>query len=420
MAKRRGFFAELQHQAAVAERNRQRAQASELREAQRREREAERAFAAAERALVAAARADARGRTEAEREAKRLHVAAQVAHVEALNSDLETQLTEIDAVLAATLEVNDHVELEKLRQVAEHPPLTSPHEAAIAAPSPIKAPPEPTLAEPPAPTGMGALFGKKKYAAAVDQARAAFAQQHAAWQAEAAAVPMRQLDQMKRHQAVEAGRATKLAVDRAAYDEECRQRQATVDAENAQLDDLIRRLGAGERNAVEEYFGIVFGKSIYPDAVSIDIEHAYRPDDKELEINIRLPHPNDLPTARGYKYLKAKDEITGTSQTAKEQRDRYNNLVHAIVLRTMHEVWESDRLGHVDSISLTAGVEHIDPATGRPSTTPLVAVAADRAEFESIDLAHVTPAETLKHLKAIVSKNPQALARIELTSGVRG
>ena len=420
MAKRRGFFAEMQHQAAVAERNRQRAQASALREMHRRQREAERARAAAERALVAAERADARAWAEADREAKTLHVAAQEARVAALNSDLESQLAEIDAVLATTLEVDDHVELEELRQVAERPRFTSPHEAAISVPSLIVAPPEPTFVEPPPPTGLGAMFGKKKHAAAVDQARAAFAQRHAAWQVEAAAVPMRQLDQTNRHRAAEADRATKLAAERSAYDEECRQRQATVDAENAQLDDLIQRLSAGERNAVEEYFGIVFGKSVYPDAVSIDIEHSYRPDDKELEIRLRLPQPSDLPTAKGYKYIKPKDEITETSQTAREQRDRFNNLVHAIVLRTMHEVWESDRLGHVNTISLTAGVEHIDPATGRPTTTPLVAVAADRAEFESIDLAHVTPAETLKHLKAVVSKNSHALAGIKLTSGVRG
>ncbi len=420
MAKRRGFFAELQHQAAVAERNRQRSQASALREAQRHQREAERAYAAAERALVAASRVDARAQAEAEREAKRLHVMVQEAHVEALNSDLKTQLAEIDGVLAATLEVDDHVELEELRQVAEHPSFTSPHEAAIPAPSPIVAPPEPTFLEPPVPTGLSAMFGKKKHAAVVDQARAAFAQQHATWQVEAAAVPMRQLDQLNRHQAAEAERVKKLAADRVAYDEECRQRQARVDAENAQLDDLIRRLTAGEANAVEEYFGIVFGKSVYPDAVSIDIEHSYRPDDKELEIKLRLPQTSDLPTARGYKYVKAKGEVAETAQTAKEQRDRYNNLVHAIVLRTMHEVWESDRLGHVDTISLTAHVEHIDPATGRPTTTPLVAVAADRAAFVSIDLAHVTKAETLKHLKAVVSKNPHALAAIELTSGVRG
>lgn len=420
MAKRRGFFAELQHQAAVAERDRQRANAAATREALRRQREAERTRAAAERARNAAARADTKARAEVEREAKRLHVAAQEAEVESLNGDLESELADIDSVLSWTLSFDDHVDLDDLRQVPDHPEFTSPHQGARRPPLPITAPAEPTFVEPPAPTGMGAMFGKKKHAAAVESARAAFAQQHAAWQEKAAAVPMRQLDQMNKHQAAEAEREKSLAADRAAYDAECQQRQVEADASNAELDSLKARLGIGEKSAVEEYLAIVFGNSVYPDSVEIEIEHTYDPAEKELEIGLRLPQPSSIPAAKAYKYVKAKDEITSTAQSAKEQRDRYTTLVHTIVLRTLHEVWESDRLGHVQTISLTAGVEHIDPATGRPKTTPLLAVAADRATFEEIDLAHVTPLETLKHLKAVVSKNPHALAPIELTGGVRG
>lgn len=417
---RRGFFAEMQHQAAVAERDRQRAHAAAIRAAEKRQREAERARAAAERARAAAKRADTKARAEAEREAKRLHIAAQEAHVEALNGDLQAQLSDIDDVLTWTLSFDDHVDLEELRREAEHPPFSSPHEAPLPAPAPISAPPEPQFTEPPAPTGLGAMFAKKKHAAAVEEARTQFAQRHAAWQEQAAAVPMRQLDQMNRHQTKEAQRTAALAADRAAYDEQCQQRQLEVDAHNAELENLIARLASGEKAAVEEYFSIVWGNSVYPDVVSIDVEHSYKPDDKELEIGMRLPDPASIPTVRSYKYVKAKDEVAETSQTAKEQRERYNQFVLNVVLRTLHEVWESDRAGHVETVSLTAGVDHIDPATGRSKTTPLVAVAAHRGEFEELDLAHVTPAETLKHLKAAVSKNPHALAPIDLGSGVRG
>jgi restriction system protein len=44
----------------------------------------------------------------------------------------------------------------------------------------------------------------------------------------------------------------------------------------------------------------------------------------------------------------------------------------------------------------------------------------DRTTFCAIDLARVTPAETLKYLKAVVSKNPHALAGIDTSAGVRG
>ena len=90
-----------------------------------------------------------------------------------------------------------------------------------------------------------------------------------------------------------------------------------------------------------------------------------------------------------------------------------------MTLRTLHEVWESDRRGKVDSISLIGSVSHVDPATGKDTATPLVAVAVDRATFLEIDLRRVAPAETMRHLGAVVSKNPHALTLIKLAAGVR-
>jgi restriction system protein len=420
MGKRRGFFAEMQHQAAVAERNRQRAQAVQVREAQRQQREYERARAAAERARVAASRADARARAEADREAKRLHVAAQEADVESRNANLQSLLADIDNVLGFTLGVDDFVDLEELRQTAEHPGFTSQHSTPIPPPTAIHTPSEPILAEIPAPTGLSGIFKKKAHEEAVAKLRAEHEQRHARWREAAAAVPMRQLEQMNQHHAAEAERESKLAADRAVYDDQCRQREAEVAEANARLDALIAAHEAGEKDAVEEYFSIVFGNSVYPEGLTVDFEQSYKPADKELEVALSLPAPENIPAARSYKYVKARDEIAETSQTVKEQRERYNTLVNAIVLRSIHEVWESDRLGHVDTISLVAAVEHIDPATGRQTATPVAAVAVPRLEFENFDLANVTPAETLKRLHAVVSPNAHDLKAVDLSAGVRG
>jgi restriction system protein len=117
--------------------------------------------------------------------------------------------------------------------------------------------------------------------------------------------------------------------------------------------------------------------------------------------------------------VRAGDQITAAEQPQKEQRDRYARLVANMTLRTLHEVWEADRGGIVQSISLIGSVSHVDPATGRDTATPLIALAVDRSTFEAIDLRRVDPAETLKHLGAVVSKNPHALTPITLAPGVR-
>ncbi|WP_030485202.1 hypothetical protein [Nocardioides aequoreus] len=420
MGKKRGFWAEIQHQAAVAERERQRALAAAEREANRQVREAEQRRARAERARVAAIKLQGREKAAAEREAKRLHAEAQQLIVEARNAKVEADLADIDSVLQSTLEVDDHVDLEALRIEAVHPSFNSRFQAPIPAPPRLTPPPAPELDEPAAPTGIGGLFGKKKHAVAVEEARAEHARALQLWQGEVDALPGQQQQLDDAHASAEAERMASLAAARQVYDEECRARQDDVDARNARLDALIAAYDAGDQAAVEEYFSIVFGNSVYPETLSIEIDQTYLPEDRELEIALSLPTPADVPAVRAYKYTKAKDEITQTALTQKEQRERYNNLVHEIVLRTLHEVWESDRHGHVETINLKAGVGHIDPATGRETTTPLVAVAADRATFTEIDLARVTPAETLKHLAAVVSKNPFALTPIVMNDGVRG
>jgi restriction system protein len=420
MGRRRGFFAEMQHQAAVAERNRHRDHAAAVREHLRATREAERSYAAAVRARAVAAKADARAAAEAEREAKRLHVAAQESKVQSMNIALQLRLSDIDGILEATLTVDDYVDLEGFRRTAEHPPFVSDHQGPTPLPAPVEAPPEPVFFEPQAPTGLRALFGKASHAKAVAVARQQFEAEHQLWQQEMAGIPLRQLQQLTHHKAVEESRLRHLAHDQARYETESCARQAETDAVNARLDALIRSLKAGEKDAVEEYVGIVFGNSVYPEDFPWSVDYEYDETTRELRVDLTFPAPDQLPSARQYKYVKAKDEIAETPQTQKEQRERYAGVVHNMVLRTLHEVWESDRVGKIDSISLAGGVQHIDAATGRLTFTPLIAIAVARERFNELDLARVTPSETLKYLNAVVSKNPHALIRIDTSQGVRG
>jgi restriction system protein len=92
--------------------------------------------------------------------------------------------------------------------------------------------------------------------------------------------------------------------------------------------------------------------------------------------------------------------------------------VNQVALRSLHEVFEADRRGLIQSIALQVGTETIDPATGVETYVPFVAVGADRSTFTAFDLAAVVPAATLAHLGAAVSKNPLGLVRADV-SGIR-
>ncbi|MCW2997041.1 MAG: hypothetical protein JWN65_590 [Solirubrobacterales bacterium] len=368
------------------------------------------------------ARASAAEQKAAEREAKRLHEEARLAEAGSLNAQLAETFDELDSILSATLEVDDFVELEKLRVTVEHPPFVRTGlEVPTPPPVPISAPAEPVIVEPAAPKGLGGVFGgKKKHAEAVAAAQAAFAIAHQAWQAEAAAVPTRQLQQIQDRDAVEQQRLVKLEQALGEYRRECEERDAEAAASNQVLDELITGVQSGVDSAIQEYVGIVLGNSVYPEVLSVEHDFEFDSHLKELTLTVLVSPPERLPSAKEYRFVKAKDEITASSLPKTELKNRYSNVIYQVALRTLHEIFEADRAGHINTIALSVATEAVHPATGLNTRTTLVAVAAERTSFLTFDLANIVPLATLKHLGASVSKSPYDLVGIDRSQGVRG
>lgn len=422
MARRRGFFAELQYQSQLAAKQQAQAERAQARAHMAAMREMERAQRQAERAAAATARASAAEQRAAEKEAKRLQGEARLAEVEALNAQLAELGDQLDSILSATLDVDDYVDLDALRSTANHPPFPrSDLEVPTPDPPTISAPPEPVFVEPEPPTGLGSVFGgKKKHAAAVEAAREKFDVEHQAWQAEAAAVPARQLEQLQQREAMEERRLRELQVARDAYASECQLREMEVAEANGRLDALIAGLASGSHAAVQEYVGIVLGNSVYPELLSVEHDYRFDPETRELTLTVLLSPPGNLPSEKTYRYVKAKDEITATALAKKDLKERYANVVHQVALRTLHEIFEADRAAQIQTITLEVGTETRDPATGLQRRVVFVGVAAERDSFMAFDLHNVVPAATLEHLGAALSKNPFELVGIDEAPGVRG
>ena len=423
MAKKRGFIAEMNRQAQLAAKRREQEAKKAAQQQAAAHRRAEQAARQSEKAASQLLRATAADMKNAEKEAQRLQHEAMEAEADSRNEDLAVAYEEVDGILAATLAVDDYVDLEDLRRRAEHPPfdpgsLGSP----TMPPPPIVAPPEPQFVPPEGePKGLsGAFGGKKKYAAVFADAQAAFNAQHEAWRVEVAAVPARTEQANAQYQAVENDRRQRLAAAQASYEAECAQREAEVGESNQQLDQLIANLGYEVEDAIQEYVSIVLGNSIYPDAFPVEHDFEFDSPNRELTLKVSVPAPSDVPSTKAFKYVKSSGEIAETALSQKDQKDRYAGAVAATALRTLHEVFEADRVGRIQTISLTVGTEALDIATGQMTETPLIAVATDRPTFEAIDLANVVPLATLQHLNALVSKNPFGLVGVDLSKGVRG
>lgn len=403
---------------------RERELAREKRELERRraanKREAERLVAAEARVRQQWERASAADRKRLEKELREAHLASRQAEVERLNADLESQADEIESLLAATLAVDDYVDLELFRGTASHPPFEHTH---LQVPTlPPHAPPkpeEPILVEPPPPSGWwDRAFGKSKHAAEVANAQRQHAEARVVWRSQIESWERALEAAAAEHARAERERMDRLRAARERYAAECEAREAEQAKQNKALDTFIANLGYGDAAAVQEYVSIVLSNSIYPAHFPVEFHFKFDPRTAEINLAAIVPAPDALSTTKSYKYNKASDEVTETKLSVKACKDRYASAVHQVAIRTFHEIFEADRRGLIKTISLEVRTQTINPATGLATALLFVAVGAERESFMEFDLSAVVPLATLAHLGASVSKNPYELVPA-IANGVR-
>ncbi len=271
--------------------------------------------------------------------------------------------------------------------------------------------------EPAPPRG---LFGKRGHAEQVAAARRQFEAVHASWQQHI--VELQDWEQKARAAWAEGeqDRQARLEQARAAYATECAERERQAEAANGALDELIAGLAYGVDSAIQEYVTIVLANSAYRRAFPVSHDHVFDAATGELTLTVSIPPPDSVPAVKAWRYVKASDEITPTPLPVKEQKERYANALLQVALRTLHEVLEADRSGHVRTVAATIGTTAFNPATGREEYVPLALLATDRETFTGFDLSKVKPSATLKHLGGVVSKSPFDLEPVDTGAGVRG
>lgn len=416
---RRGFFAELNRQTKIAARNAARSQREAERNLNANTRRREQAQREGEKARKKDVKEQDARNKQLEKEAASAYVASREADVEERNLLLNEAYSEIDSLLESTLSVDDYVDLDSLRLVALHPPFDRPElESPISPPKLPIFPDEPVMNIPAPPSGLSALFGKKKYSQGLETAKTVHKAVIEEWKRELKRLEGAHQKAVEEHASKELQRRSLLDEEQARYAEECKVRDEEVAQNNMAVDKLAADLGYGVVEAVEEYVSIVLSNSVYPDHFPVSSDYAFDPENAELRLSVLIPAPDQISSVKAYKYNKSSNEVTETSLTQKACKDRYASATHQVALRTLHEIFEADRRGIIQTISLEVGTQTINPATGLEAYIPFIAVGSERSAFMEFDLSSVVPIATLNHLGAAISKNPHGLVPVD-TSGVR-
>jgi restriction system protein len=370
-----------------------RAQAAAAREEERRRREADAARRASEKAQSAQTK-----------EAKRQYQQTREEEAAAMTEAVRTQVVTFESLLAQTLEVDDAITFEELKDKTPLPEFDGGALTIVEPP-----PPEPHVAylTPPEPRGLERLMPgwRKKYAAKEEEARKEHDQKKAQASAEHAQA-------VQTHANRESERLAKLEEARRAHAEAVAQLEEERAEQHSRISEFERVYLGGDRDAIVRYFSLVLERSPYPEDIPRGFRIAYVPESRQLVVERELPGLSAIPEAREFRYIKANDEIKASPRPGTERKKLYASVAGQMVLRTVHELFEADRPGFIDTVVLNAFVDTIDPRTGQAIRPYLVTVRTDRDSFEALDLAQVEPLACLKALHAGVSKSPAELLPI--------
>lgn len=373
VARKRGFFAELEHQRVQRERAARRLQ----QEQERQVRQAERAERAQQRALA-----------QANREMQAAYVRRQQEDAAAQTTAVRNRVAELEGVLVAGASRRGQFTFAKLR-LPFQPRQFSPGALGI----PGQPPRWEQFAPPPA-SAMSRLFAKGTVQRAQDEARARFAH----------ATGLFQQQEQQRMAALARAEAEHATAER--------ERRAEIDQHNAKVDQLERGVLASSPEAVEDYCELLIESSPLPADLPVDVEVAFQPDARKLLVIRELPGVDAIPETREFAYVRSRDETAEKPRPQKEIRQRYADLVAQLVLRTMRDAFQIRPDNIIDEVAVNGHVSTRNKATGQPERPCLVSVSATREQFENFVLTELDPAECLRHLNALISPHPWDLEAV--------
>jgi restriction system protein len=307
-----------------------------------------------------------------------------------MNEELELAVQRLERLLAETLGVDDFFDLDTMKVEPDVPPF-QPGTLASAAPAPG---PEQFMPAPLAGVGKFLPGAKAKYEAAVHEAQV----DHERAAAE--------------HAEHERQRQAALDAARAAHEDEVAKIVARAEEDNREVDELKTQVAARVPDAVVQYFSLVLDASSYPDRFPRHHRLAYVPESKQLVAELELPGVDVVPRTKQFKYIKARDAIDEAPRPAAQVKTLYAQVVAQTSLRTVHELFEADRFGLIDTIVFNGYVDTIDPATGKAVKPHLVSLRTTRDAFLELDLGQVEALACLKGLNASVSKTPSELVPV--------
>jgi restriction system protein len=360
-------------------------------QAQREQRSAMQTQAAAARLAASQARASAAQQAAWTKQQEQLYHEAQEKEVKRLNGELQSHITALESLLRTSLARDPFVDLVEMKQTFVAADFNA---GALGLPL---TPPDPGKFQPHPPSWFANLLpgAKAKAERAKEAGRLAYEGAYEDWARSDRERQTNLEERRSEHQAAEAAR------------------QATVEEQNRDVDDLQTRLGQGDADAIVEYFTMVLDRSPYPDGFPSAKRVGLIPESRQLVVEAELPSMDDVvPQEKAFRYVKTRRAVESSPMPTAQRRSLYRGVVSQATLRIVNEVFAADRAGLLESLVANCVVDTIDRSTGQPARPCLATLRITRDTLQDLDLGQVDPERCLRGLNALLSRSPEELVPV--------
>ncbi|HCB02459.1 MAG TPA: restriction endonuclease, partial [Anaerolineae bacterium] len=307
---------------------------------------------------------------QANKEARQEHLKIRQEEVEDLNTELTIKINELQDILEKTFEIDDTISFDILRINEDFPALELPED----------------LKKEPVITTKEEFLSKIQEPSSMEKLIPGWEKRHQIYVEE-------QLKRFKEYEEkIESflnERNKKISVLQQEYLRERESFEKKKQQRNQEVIELENAYKNREPDALSSYCTMVLERSEYPEGFPQEFRVAYLPDPKELVVEYELPRKDIIPSVIEYKYTKTKDIVEGKPRKQSEIKDLYEDVIAAICLRTIHELFESDQGNNIDVVVFNAFVNEIDPATGKDTRPCIISVTTTEDNCVEMNLAKI-------------------------------
>lgn len=350
-----------------------------------RQRASQRASAKTLRQALAWGRQQERERTRTERQAQRTFITAQKENirlkqeeisrdVEAKNRELAEHVAALQKILEHTLSVNDTISFDTLKVNEDFPPLSVPEHLMKK-----NRPPDKNMFSVKPLNWFTKLFPKaeERHDRKRREAEEKYREATKIWEKQET-IRTSEIDKLKKE-----------------YEEKKRTFLLESQKHNQEIAQLKQSYFDGDPASILHYNELVLDRSEYPDEFTHDFVVSYDIEGKILNISFDFPPLNIIPQLKELKYIKKENVLKEIPRKDTEINSIYRNIIAAMALRTIHEVFEADQASHICTVEFEGQSDLIDKASGQKIK---LLISTTKDQFSKINLALIDTLTCFKEL----------------------